>query len=86
MLPKPLPGLLLLLLLAATCLPGCATAPSEQVAVIGCALLTQHRYTPEEQRRLADEIDAAPAAAIWPDFVADYGALRAEVAACARAR
>lgn len=40
-------------------------------------------YTPEFEARLADEIEAAPADAAWPDAVLDYVSIRDQIkAAC----
>ncbi len=72
---KYLPSLATVAILAA----GCATEPSKPRPAV-CPPLAE--YAPEDQVRLADEIDAAPADATWPDFIADYGALRDAVRAC----
>jgi hypothetical protein len=40
-------------------------------------------YSRADQARVADEIDTAPAGAVWPAFIADYATLRAAVLACA---
>lgn len=81
MLPKRLPRPWLLCLLAASCLTGCAAANSEPT-VNGCTLLALRSYPPAEQRRVADEIEAAPAAAVWPGWIEDYATLRAAIKAC----
>lgn len=67
------------LALAIGLLTGCATEPSNPRPAV-CPPLAE--YAPEDQTRLAAEIDAAPGSAIWPDFIADYGALRAAIRAC----
>lgn len=60
-----------------TLLTGCATGASSVV----CPPLRD--YTPEEQAQVADEIEAAPDEAFWPEMLTDYGGLRAQVrAAC----
>ena len=61
--------------IALASLASCAPASSEGGAP-GCVRLPVANYSLLEQRRLADEIDAAPDAALWPFWIADYGALR----------
>lgn len=39
-------------------------------------------YTPEQNQKLADEIDALPGDAITIDIIADYMTLRDQVRAC----
>ena len=70
-------------LLMAACLScsGCATGDFEP-AVNACALLPLRDYPAAEQRQVADEIEAAPASAVWPGWISDYGVLRAAVRAC----
>ena len=55
----------------------------------GCAATTTTvcpslvSYTETEQNRLAGELDAAPADAVWPDMIIDYVSLRDQIrAAC----
>ena len=67
------PWLLLMLLLG-----GCAS-----VSDSGCRLLPLRVYDNATQDKVADEVVAASLmGAIWPQFVSDYGALRAAVRAC----
>lgn len=70
-----------LLAIGLASLAGCVAAPSEP-AVNGCALLPLRTYTPAEQGRVADEIEAASVSAAWPGLIEDYGELRAAVRAC----
>lgn len=72
---KTLPPLIGLL-----CLTGCAGATPSNPN--DCNLLPLKDYAKADQAKVADEIDAAPADAKWPAFVADYGVLRAAVRAC----
>lgn len=80
--PRPrMPRLLIVPLLLA----GCATAPaSEPPPVNACRLLPLQAYSPAFNRRLADEVAAAPPDAAWPGVVGDYVRLRDSVRACAR--
>ena len=48
----------------------------------GCNLLPLKEYPAAFNMRLADELDAAPMGAAWPDAVADYAGLRDAVRAC----
>lgn len=65
------------LVTATILLTGCATGASSVV----CPPLRD--YTPEQQQQVADEIEAAPDGAFWPEMITDYGGVRAQVrAAC----
>jgi hypothetical protein len=65
------------LLLAPILLIGCASPGSDT-----CGLLPLRTYGPIFSMQLADEVQAAPAAAVWPQAVTDYVALRDAVRAC----
>ncbi len=65
---------------ALLCLAGCATPPPRSDA--GCAALALVPIDQVTRDKLAAEIDAAPADAVWPEQVAGYVALRAGVRAC----
>lgn len=66
------------LLIATTLLSGCGTGGS---SVVVCPPVAE--YSPEEQTRVATEIEAATPYAVWPDWITDYGALRERIrAAC----
>ncbi len=56
-------------------LTGCVTAGD-------CNALALARYDRALEQRLADELDAAPPAALWPRIVTDYAGLRDQVRAC----
>ncbi len=66
-------------------LAGCATGSSSP-ALRPCGALAVRDYPAATQARVADELDAAPVGAAWPDFLVDYGALRAAVKACQAVR
>jgi hypothetical protein len=70
----------MLLIPALISLASCATAPSSSPSA--CDLLPLKTYTPVQQAKVADEIDAAPADAEWPVMVADLGKTRAAIRAC----
>jgi hypothetical protein len=55
---------------------GCAAGASKPVCP---SLFT---YTPEEQARAADELDALPPDSMVATLVEDYGVVRAEIRAC----
>lgn len=58
-------------------LTGCAAATSEPSV---CPRVVE--YTPEQQARAADELDALPADAMLVTMMADYGRERAMLRAC----
>lgn len=62
------------LLIAALSLNGCATPSSE-------ALPPVKKYSAQVQAQAADELEALPAGAVLPLFIADYAVLRAQVRA-----
>jgi hypothetical protein len=61
---------------------GPASSVTAEPATNPCLLLPLHAYSPEVNAALADEIQAAPVSAEWPDVVRDYVALRDAVKAC----
>ncbi len=63
------------------CLAGCAT-PAPRSDGGGCAALALVPIDQVTRDKLAAEIAAAPADAVWPEQVAGYVALRAGVRAC----
>ncbi|KPU84843.1 hypothetical protein JI58_01280 [Marinosulfonomonas sp. PRT-SC04] len=63
-----------LLLIAALLLNGCVKPSSE-------ALPPVKEYSPQVQAKAADELEALPAGAVLPLFIADYAVLRAQVRA-----
>jgi hypothetical protein len=65
------------LLIATTLSTGCV-ADSPIVRTI-CPPLPA--YTADQEHRLADELEAAPATAAWPDMMVDYYAVRERCAA-----
>ena len=65
------------LLLALSLLTGCETVGSDT-----CQLLPLKAYGPIFSMGLADEVQAAPANAVWPMALTDYVALRDAVRAC----
>lgn len=69
---------LMLLALAVSLLAACVTANSDPACV--CPPIKE--YDREFQRKLADEIEAAPDNAIWPLVVQDYALIRNTVRAC----
>lgn len=69
-----------LLLLLATFLSGCETAPSD----VACPSLPA--YSKELQAKGADEVDALPEGSVIPVFVVDYQKMRDGVRACIKAR
>ena len=79
-LPRRLPLLAALLSLA-----GCATQASRS-EINACAAVPLQPIDQPTRARLAAEIDAAPADAVWPEQMAAYVALRAAVRACAGVR
>lgn len=69
---------LMLLTIALSFLTGCAKTVSDNP----CAFIVLKRYSMAENMKLAGEIEAAPASALWPDVVTDYAGLRDQVRAC----
>ena len=65
-------------------LAGCATTTPVPVVHTVCAV-TVKPYTAAEQNKVADEMAAAPANAVWPLWITDYGKERAALRACAKA-
>ena len=61
--------------LAASLLTACATVNSDPA----CVCPPIRKYDREFQRKLADEIEAAPVDAAFPDAVQDYAVLRAQI-------
>lgn len=59
-------------------LTGCATAASDPV----CPDL--YEYSPEDQKRLADEFEAMPDGSITRRVITDYGVIRAQIRECLR--
>lgn len=56
-------------------LTGCATAGD-------CEALVLYQYDKAQNAQLAQEIETAPASALWPNVVLDYASLRDQVKAC----
>lgn len=77
-------GLVLLAIVLA--LGACSATGNSESVVNACSLLPLATYTQAEQSQVAAEIEEAPENAEWPQFVTDYGALRAAVRACRRAK
>jgi hypothetical protein len=69
---------LMLLAIAVSLLAACATANSDPA----CVCLPIKKYDREFQRKLADEIEAAPRNAVWPLAIQDYGLIRNIVRGC----
>lgn len=63
-------------------LTGCATGSSEQRRASACPPVVA--YTLEEQRRVADEVDALLEGSVIVGWLADYTVLRGQVQACAQ--
>lgn len=61
-------------------LTGCATGSSEQGARTYCPPVVE--YSREEQRRVADEVEALPEDAVIISWLADYTVLRAQLDYC----
>ena len=72
----------LALLVTVLALDACSTRGSSEPTVNACRLLPLATYSQAEQSQVAAEIEAAPASAVWPGWISDYGALRAAVRAC----
>ncbi len=68
--------------LAASLLTACAGASSNPATV--CPPIKE--YSREFQRKLADEIEAAPADAAFPVVIQDYISLRLQLNACKSTR
>ena len=64
--------------LAVSLLAACATVNSDPA----CVCLPIKKYDREFQRKLADEIEAAPRNAVWPLAIQDYGLIRNIVRGC----
>jgi len=61
-------------------LTGCATGSSEHGARTYCPPVVE--YSREEQRRVADEVEALPEDAVIIRWLADYAVLRAQLEHC----
>lgn len=61
-------------------LTGCATGSSEQRSNSVCPPVVA--YNREEQRRVADEIDALPEGSVIAGWLADYMVLRGQLRVC----
>ena len=73
--------------IAMVSLVSCAPAASSVPAHVNeCTTVPLASYTAAQQNRVADEMDAAPANAEWPNFVRDYGRERTTLRACAGAK
>lgn len=70
----------LLPLLIGLALNGCSTKPNSDVN--GCDLLTVRVYPQHVQKTVAEEMRASGQNTYWPEWISDYGTLRAEVRAC----
>ncbi len=82
--PWPKPTLLLPVLLA-TLLAGCATAPHSEVPAVAnaCRSISLPAKLGAQQRaQLADEIDAAPATAVWPGVLTDANRVEGDLRKC----
>ncbi len=81
--PKPIPMLPVMLTLS---LASCAGAgrTSEPAAVVNAcqAVPLPDRLDPAKRAQLADEIEAAPAGAVWPQVVVAENRLVGDLAAC----
>lgn len=62
----------MLLVLALTLLNACGMASSKPISV--CPPIKEYSW--ELQNKLADEIEAAPPNAVWPEVVMDYYMVR----------
>lgn len=67
-----------LLTLVASSLTACATAEVSNP----CRFIVLKDYDKAFNMKLADEVEAAPASAAWPEIVVDYAGLRDQVRAC----
>lgn len=61
-------------------LTGCTTGSSEQRSASVCPPVVA--YTLEEQRRVADEVDALPEGSVIVGWLADYMVLRGQLRVC----
>jgi len=61
-------------------LTGCATGSSEHGARTYCPPVVE--YSREEQRRVADEVEALPEDAVIIGWLADYAVLRGQIEPC----
>ena len=61
-------------------LTGCATGSSEHGARTYCPPVVE--YSREEQRRMAEEVEALPDGSVIVDWLADYAVLRAQLDHC----
>ena len=61
-------------------LTGCATGSSKQRSAFVCPPVVE--YPREEQRRVADEVDALPEGAVIVQWLADYSVLRGQLRVC----
>ena len=66
------------LAIAVSLLTACATANSDPA----CVCPPIRKYDREFQRKLADEIEAAPTDAAFPSALQDYAVLRLQVKKC----
>jgi hypothetical protein len=69
---------LMLLAIAVSLLTACATANSDPA----CVCPPIKKYDREFQRKLADEIEAAPAGATFPVALQDYALVRQQISQC----
>ncbi len=69
---------LMLLAIAVSLLTACATANSDPA----CVCPPIKKYDREFQRKLADEIEAAPTDAAFPAALQDYALLRQQLRQC----
>lgn len=60
------------LIITLALLAGCATR--DPIYIVRCPDLAE--YSPQEQSKAADEIEAMPEGSVLPGLVADYGLLR----------
>lgn len=61
-------------------LTGCATGSSEWRATGVCPPVVE--YSRDEQRRMAEEVEALPEDSVIVGWLADYAVLRGQVRAC----
>lgn len=69
-----------LLALVLISLSACGTASSNAA----CVCLPIKEYSKQKQNKLANEINAAPRDAVFPDVVQDYAVLRTQLNTCQR--
>ncbi|NBX72859.1 MAG: hypothetical protein EBQ89_01020 [Alphaproteobacteria bacterium] len=69
---------LMLLAIAVSLLTACATANSDPA----CVCPPIKKYDREFQHKLADEIESAPAGAVFPAVLQDYALVRQQLVQC----